>query len=58
MRSSEDTCGKVWLAIFTPCGYTLSSSDATFPVKDLDESNTDSLGIVFHGTNVKIDSKV
>ena len=29
------------------------SSDTTWPVKDLDENDTDSSGIVFHGTNVK-----
>ena len=32
--------------------------DSTYPVKDLDESDTDSSGIVYHGTNVKIESKV
>ena len=29
-------------------------ADSAYPVKDLDESNTDSSGIVYHGTNVKI----
>ncbi|XP_065898486.1 platelet-activating factor acetylhydrolase-like [Dysidea avara] len=32
-------------------------NDSTYPVKDLDESDTDSSGIVYHGTNVEIESK-
>ncbi|XP_065898489.1 platelet-activating factor acetylhydrolase-like isoform X2 [Dysidea avara] len=31
--------------------------DSTYPVKDLDESDTDSSGIVYHGTNVETESK-
>ncbi|XP_065898491.1 platelet-activating factor acetylhydrolase-like [Dysidea avara] len=32
--------------------------DSTYPVKDLDEIDTDSSGIVYHGTNVELQSKL
>ena len=38
--------------------HVVCTTDSTYPVKDLDESDIDSSGIVYHGTNVKIESKV
>jgi len=40
------------------CAYLLITLDSTYPVKDLDEIATDSSAIVYHGTNLKIISKL
>ena len=47
----------LWKGIYTSYTNYCNSptSDTTWPVSNLDESDTDSSGIVFHGTNVKID---
>ena len=62
MPSSKDTCGMVSIELYrqhiTNSYPWLFPSDTTWPVRDLDESDTDSSGIVFHGTNVKTESEV